>query len=376
MAENTNLKYEQINWGWLNDYSGYKFAPITFFDNLYTEDGKSFKNEYNTTLEKLRNGEFLVGRAQALAIPNADGSSTLFETDSVKPVYFHEGKPTVCESIVINVTGNLTGDVTGDVNNDANYGDKTVKAGTLVSTTANMTTLTTSGLLTADGGISVTSIRASETIFAEGTITTTSEVSAASVHGGTITGDSSIYTPELKSTGDTLYLRVSDNSGLRITSNAIHSMSSSGTFGKESGAKIYGAVWNDYAEFRDQYEDIEPGYCVCSSDSGKVFKTMEKLSPCDGIVSDTYGFAIGDTDECRTPLAVAGRVLAYCEGDRMDYHAGDTVCASANGKVCKMTREEIREYPDRIVGVVSEIPQYEIWNNGIEVKGRIWVNIK
>ena len=45
MAENTNLKYEQINWGWLNDYSGYKFAPITFFDNLYTEDGKSFKNE-------------------------------------------------------------------------------------------------------------------------------------------------------------------------------------------------------------------------------------------------------------------------------------------------------------------------------------------
>jgi hypothetical protein len=115
---------------------------------------------------------------------------------------------------------------------------------------------------------------------------------------------------------------------------------------------------------------------VASTDDGKVYKTNEKLQACDGIVSDTFGFSIGETEGCRTPIAVAGRVLAYCEGDRNDYHAGDTVCASANGKICKMTREEIREYPDRIVGVVSEIPQYEVWDNGIEVKGRIWVKVK
>jgi hypothetical protein len=59
----------------------------------------------------------------------------------------------------------------------------------------------------------------------------------------------------------------------------------------------------------------------------------------------------------------------------MDYHAGDTVCAGPNGKVCKMTREEIREYPDRIIGIVSEIPEYEEWNDK-KVNNRIWIKVK
>lgn len=143
------------------------------------------------------------------------------------------------------------------------------------------------------------------------------------------------------------------------------------------GNNVYGAVWNDYAEFRNQIEEIKPGYCVASADNGQVYKTTEKFQACDGIVSDTFGFAIGETDECKTPLAVAGRVLAYCEGDRNDYHSGDTVCAGPDGKVCKMTREEIREWPDRIIGIVSEIPQYETWGTGnIEVDNRIWIKIK
>lgn len=144
-----------------------------------------------------------------------------------------------------------------------------------------------------------------------------------------------------------------------------------------SHVPLYGAVWNDYAEYRQQLEDIEPGYCVVSNNKGKVSKTFEKLQACDGIVSDTFGFAIGETSECKTPLAVAGRVLAYCEGDRNDYSAGDTVCAGPNGKVVKMTREEIQEWPDRIVGIVSEIPEYETWGSGnIAVNGRIWIKVK
>ena len=99
-----------------------------------------------------------------------------------------------------------------------------------------------------------------------------------------------------------------------------------------STAKFYGAVWNDYAEFRTQKEYIEPGYCVASANNGQVYKTTEKFQACDGIVSDTFGFAIGETDECKTPLAVAGRVLAYFHGNREDYQAGDTVCASAGRK--------------------------------------------
>lgn len=144
-----------------------------------------------------------------------------------------------------------------------------------------------------------------------------------------------------------------------------------------TGSKVYGAVWNDYAEYRMQTEVVKPGYCVVSNNSGQVSKTTRRYQACDGIVSDTFGFAIGETDKCKTPLAVAGRVLAYCEGDRQNYQAGDTVCAGPDGKVCKMTREEIQMWPDRIVGIVSEIPEYATWGTGnVKVNGRIWIKIK
>ena len=91
-------------------------------------------------------------------------------------------------------------------------------------------------------------------------------------------------------------------------------------------------------------------------------------------MSDTFGFAIG-AEYGSVPLAVAGRVLAYYEGDINDYHSGDTVCAGSDGKICKMTRDEIKEYPDRIIGVVSEIPNYEEWS-GIKVNNRIWIKVK
>jgi hypothetical protein len=170
----------------------------------------------------------------------------------------------------------------------------------------------------------------------------------------------------MTASGGTFYFAAGHGSSQALT----------GTATIRAGA-VYGAVWNDYAEFRDQSEEIKPGYCVASSNNGKVHKTTEKFQACDGIVSDTFGFAIGQSDECKTPLAVAGRVLAYCEGDRYNYSAGDTVCAGPEGKVCKMTREEIKEYPDRIIGIVSEIPEYDTWGSGnVCVDGRIWIKIK
>jgi hypothetical protein len=147
--------------------------------------------------------------------------------------------------------------------------------------------------------------------------------------------------------------------------------------GNASAKTVAGAIWNDYAEYRTQKKEIEPGYCVISNDEGQVSKTTKKLQICDGIVSDTFGFSIGETETAKTPLAVAGRVLAYCTGNREDYHAGDVVCAGPEGRVMKMTREEIREYPDRIIGHVSEIPSYDTWGTGnIAVNGRIWIKVR
>ncbi len=47
------------------------------------------------------------------------------------------------------------------------------------------------------------------------------------------------------------------------------------------------------------------------------------------------------------------------------------------GLASKMSREEVIKYPDRIIGVVSEIPEYKEWGTGkVKVNNRIWVKVK
>ena len=147
--------------------------------------------------------------------------------------------------------------------------------------------------------------------------------------------------------------------------------------GSITASKVYGAVWNDYAEFRSAAMPIAAGRVVCSNDSGELSIVTKRLQAFEGVTSDTYGFAIGETETAKTPLAVAGRVLVYTDEDRYSFHSGDTVCAGKNGTISKMTREEIIQYPDRIVGVVSEIPEYKTWGTGnIAVNNRIWITVK
>ena len=143
------------------------------------------------------------------------------------------------------------------------------------------------------------------------------------------------------------------------------------------GNKIYGAVWNDYAEFRESNEQIQPGRVVIENGDDTLSLSNERLQPGANIVSDTYGFAIGETSRAQTPIAVSGRVLAYPYEPRDTFSAGDAVCSGPNGTVSKMTREEIVMYPERIIGTVSAIPDYEIWGTGnVPVNGRIWIKVK
>lgn len=143
------------------------------------------------------------------------------------------------------------------------------------------------------------------------------------------------------------------------------------------GNKVYGAVWNDYAEYRQTHHKVRPGQCVYEKGNGSLAISYERMMPGANIVSDTFGFAIGETNECKTPLAVSGRVLAYPYESKEEYKAGDAVCSGPNGTISKMTRAEIRDYPERIVGTVSEIPTYEVWGSGnIKVNGRIWIKVR
>ena len=141
--------------------------------------------------------------------------------------------------------------------------------------------------------------------------------------------------------------------------------------------QVYGAVWNDYAEFRICNEDFKPGQVVCENNDDTLSISAHRLQPGANIVSDTYGFAIGETDDAKCPIAVSGRVLAYTYESREEFNAGDAVCAGPNGTVSKMTRDEVKEYPERIIGTVSAVPNYETWGSGnVPVNGRIWIKVR
>lgn len=140
--------------------------------------------------------------------------------------------------------------------------------------------------------------------------------------------------------------------------------------------RVYNAVFNDYAEYRTTI-NATPGHVVIDQDDGSLVCTIARLQPGAQVISDTYGTCMGQTFQANTPIAVAGRVLVYTYQPRENYHAGMAVCSAPNGTVDIMTREEIRDYPDCIVGIVSEIPEYETWGtNNVKVDGRIWVRIK
>ena len=140
--------------------------------------------------------------------------------------------------------------------------------------------------------------------------------------------------------------------------------------------KVRGAVFNDYAEYRESLIK-EPGRCVIETGYGDLELSTKRLQLGGNIISDTFGFSIGETDKAETPIAVCGRVLAYPYEDRYKFTAGAAVCSGPNGTVSLMTREEIREWPDAIIGYVSEIPEYKEWGTDkIQVNNRIWIKIK
>ena len=150
--------------------------------------------------------------------------------------------------------------------------------------------------------------------------------------------------------------------------------------------KLYGAVWNDYAEFR-RAEEVEYGRVVVEDKDKKMKLCNERLVAGAKISSDTFGISIGKSDEYNMPIAVSGRVLAFPYQERDKYELGAAVCSAPNGTVDIMTREEIMMYPERILGTVSEIPDYDIWYAGgkneqggggdpVLVKGRIWIYVR
>ncbi len=139
---------------------------------------------------------------------------------------------------------------------------------------------------------------------------------------------------------------------------------------------VHNAIWNDYAECREA-DTEKPGRVLFEKGDDTLGLTNQRLQAFAGVSSDTYGVIQGETEKAKTPIAVAGRVLVYTYQDRNNYKPGDCVCAAPGGTVDIMTRDEIAMYPDRIVGTVSCVPDYEEWGTGkVKVNGRIWIKVR
>ena len=161
-----------------------------------------------------------------------------------------------------------------------------------------------------------------------------------------------------------------------ITTGAVKISGGLGVAGDIYANKVYGAVWNDFAEYRTyKYSKPNPGQVVVECGDDTVKLCDHRLSKGAMITSDTAGIVIGQKTK-GIPVAVAGRVLAYTDKPRDNFKVGDTVCSGKGGTISKMHWWEKLLFPDRILGVVSCIPNYVVWGTGdIEVNNRIWIKI-
>ena len=140
---------------------------------------------------------------------------------------------------------------------------------------------------------------------------------------------------------------------------------------------IYGAVWNDYAEYRNS-ETTESGRCIVEVGDDTLKLSTKRLQPGAEIISDTFGLAIGETEECKTPIAVSGRVLAYPYEplEKFRENIGKPICSGPNGTVSIMTDEEYQKFGYCAIGTISAIPDYEVWGSGnVKVNGRVWIKV-
>lgn len=163
------------------------------------------------------------------------------------------------------------------------------------------------------------------------------------------------------------------------TTGAVKISGGLGVAGDIYANKVYGAVWNDYAEYREGPDFILPGEVVCEKGDDTLALCNEDCAAGCYIVSDTFGFAIGQTKKANLPVAVSGRVLAYTAEDRIIYKdaIGRPVCGTKGGRIRLMTNEEAAQFPWKILGTVSSVPEYKTWGEKeVEVNGRVWIKVR
>lgn len=140
---------------------------------------------------------------------------------------------------------------------------------------------------------------------------------------------------------------------------------------------IFGAAWNDYAEYRCG-NVTEGGYCVVEKGDDTLVLSSARMTSGANLTSDTFGFAIGKSETCQTPIAVSGRVLAYPYEPIEEFkkNIGRPVCSGPKGTVSIMSDEEYKEKGYCAIGTISAVPAYETWGSAnVKVNGRVWIKV-
>jgi hypothetical protein len=139
--------------------------------------------------------------------------------------------------------------------------------------------------------------------------------------------------------------------------------------------RVYNAVFNDYADFQPLTGKLEYGKCYVQGKEGLEISTTKGQKGVMGIATDTFGMSVGiEEGKPQVPIAVSGWVLAYVDGE---YEAGTPLTCTEDGYLTEMTREDVREYPERIVAVYARPETTELWSSfNIAVDGRHWVKVK
>ena len=79
-------------------------------------------------------------------------------------------------------------------------------------------------------------------------------------------------------------------------------------------SRVYNAYYNDYAEFFEKGEELEPGDVICKNQmKNKYIKSYNQYDKqVVGVYSDSYGHCLGgtgaDNEENFIPVGLAGRV--------------------------------------------------------------------
>lgn len=148
-------------------------------------------------------------------------------------------------------------------------------------------------------------------------------------------------------------------------------------FGLEFAKEAF-QLFTNVVEYRKAIGRPAPGRVLVETEHGALKESTKRLEPALGVVSDTYGLEFEKSyEENLSPIAIAGRVLVFPYENREGFRIGDPVCAGPGGTASLMTREEVKLWPDRIIGIVANVPGERFCGKDDEIciNGRIWIKV-